>query len=88
MGVEYSMLSSVREFFHRSLSDVDNRALCIKHARYWYHLLHQRPCLDAWEHEDWEWAFHNKDHLTMASQYAVDQEAWSLSCSSSVFYCY
>ena len=79
MGVEYSMLSSVREFFQLSLSDVDNKALCVKHAQYWYQLLRQRPCLDAWEHSDWEWAFHNKEHLTMASGHALNQEAWLLS---------
>ena len=38
-----------------------------------------RPCLDAWEHSDWEWSFHNKEHLTMASHYAVGKEAWLLS---------
>ena len=38
-----------------------------------------RPCLDAWEHSDWEWSFHNKEHLTMASQYAPNKEAWLLS---------
>ena len=78
-GVEYSLLSSVREFMNLQLTLERQERLYVRHTEYFYQRLIERPIVDMWSVLDWTWANDNLEHLTMASYHAAEQKAWVLS---------
>jgi len=77
-GVEYSLLSSVREFMTLQLTVDRREGLHDRHTEYFYQHIIDRPILEMWSVQDWTWALENLEHLTMACFHASDEKAWIL----------
>jgi tetratricopeptide (TPR) repeat protein len=67
--VQYSLLTSVREFAEQQILDERRSDLLQRHANYFASQILMRPIVQMWESEDWDWLAEHTEHCVMAARY-------------------